>query len=220
MFSGDHQNFHTDDSRVRESKTIVVEKIPEEHLSLEDVNGWFKKFGTVTNVAVDAVGGKALVSFSMHEEALAAWKAEEAVFNNRFIRIFWHRPMEGQGSTGARMLQASAPLIANLSTRDNKTTPPDAAKPAVPATPSVPKVAATSVPEGGTLVKTKTLRLRPPVAWVLTVCAFSLVEVAISSVPSPRFIIFGAAKKILGSRLWRMSARADQLAPLSVDVFT
>lgn len=116
-FSGDHQNFPGSESG-RDTKTIVVEKIPEDKLSLEAVNSWFKRFGTVTNVAVDAKGGKALVSFSAHDEAYAAWKAEEAVFNNRFVKIFWHRPMEGQGGAGARALQASAPLVANMAARE------------------------------------------------------------------------------------------------------
>lgn len=134
-FTGDHHSFNAEHSH-RDSKTIVVEKIPEEHLSLEAVNSWFKRFGTVTNVAVDTSGGKALVSFSSHEEAQAAWKAEEAVFNNRFVKIFWHRPMEGQGAVGARILQASAPLVANMAARDTTTTSSnvkDTAKPTLTA---------------------------------------------------------------------------------------
>lgn len=98
----------------RTDKTLVVEKIPEDKLTLEQVNDWFKRFGTVTNVAIDAMTAKALVSFESHQEAHAAWKAEEAVFGNRFVKVFWHRPMEGHGQVGARMLAASAPLVANI----------------------------------------------------------------------------------------------------------
>ncbi|KAI5123583.1 hypothetical protein M0805_003401 [Coniferiporia weirii] len=130
-FGGDHQSFNDGNEQARNSKTIVVEKIPDEHLSLEAVNGWFKRFGTVTNVAVDVSGRKALVSFSTHEEARSAWGAEEAVFNNRFVKIFWHRPMEGQGSAGTRALQASAPLMANMAARERA--------PAI-ATPETPKL--------------------------------------------------------------------------------
>ena len=90
----------------------MVEKIPEEHLTLEAVNNWFKRFGTVTNVAVDKHSAKALVSFASHDEAHAAWKTQEAIFNNRFVKIFWHKPLEGQGGVGARMLQASASVVA------------------------------------------------------------------------------------------------------------
>lgn len=102
----------------RNDKTLVVEKIPEEKLSLGSVNEWFKRFGTVTNVAVDAVTAKALVTFANHDEALAAWKSEDAVFGNRFVKVFWHRPMEGHGQAGQRALAASAPLVANLASKD------------------------------------------------------------------------------------------------------
>ncbi|KAG7450293.1 uncharacterized protein BT62DRAFT_991286 [Guyanagaster necrorhizus] len=101
----------------RNDKTLVVEKIPDDKLSLEQVNDWFKKFGKVTNVAIDRPHGKALVSFEEHREAYAAWKSEDAVFNNRFVKVFWHRPMEGHGQIGARMLAASAPIVANISAK-------------------------------------------------------------------------------------------------------
>ena len=113
-FSGDAQSFRPER---RNDKTLVVEKIPEDKLSLDAVNGWFKRFGTVTNVAIDTPTAKALVSFSDHSEAHAAWKSEDAVFGNRFVKVFWHRPMEGRGQKGTRMLAASAPLVANIGVR-------------------------------------------------------------------------------------------------------
>lgn len=141
FFSGDVQSFRPER---RNDKTLVVEKIPEDKLTLDTVNGWFKRFGTVTNVAIDASSAKALVSFATHEEAHAAWKSEDAVFNNRFVKLFWHRPMQGHGQVGQRMLAASAPLVANISAREN---PPPAStsaqaptatatEPAVPSTPA------------------------------------------------------------------------------------
>ena len=131
-FSGDAQSFRPER---RNDKTLVVEKIPEDKLSLDAVNGWFKRFGTVTNVAIDTPTAKALVSFSDHSEAHAAWKSEDAVFGNRFVKVFWHRPMEGRGQKGTRMLAASAPLVANIGVRSvtpasTSTTVP-ARKPAV-----------------------------------------------------------------------------------------
>ena len=110
-FGGEVHNFRPEK---RNDKTLVVEKIPEDKLSLEQVNAWFKRFGTVTNVAIDTVNAKALVSFSNHDEAHAAWKSEDAVFSNRFVKVFWHRPMEGHGQVGTRMLAASASLVANM----------------------------------------------------------------------------------------------------------
>jgi RNA-binding protein 26 len=100
----------------RQDKTIVVEKIPEGSLSIEAVTAWFKRFGTVTNVAVDVAGAKALVSFEDHDAAHKAWKSEDAVFGNRFVKVFWHRPMTGHGAKGTALLAASATLVNKLST--------------------------------------------------------------------------------------------------------
>ncbi|KAI0085645.1 hypothetical protein BDY19DRAFT_964935 [Irpex rosettiformis] len=110
----------------RNDKTLVVEKIPEDKLSLGAINDWFKKFGTVTNVAVDPSTSKALVSFSDHKEAHSAWKSEEAVFGNRFVKVFWHRPLEGHGQKGSQMLAASANLVAKISTQQPSSSSPPA----------------------------------------------------------------------------------------------
>lgn len=102
-------------SEPRRDKTLVVEKIPSERLSLEEINNWFKRFGTVTNVAIDVPSAKALVSFATHDEARDAWRSEDAVFGNRFVKLYWHRPMGNHGQAGAKLLAASAPIINNLS---------------------------------------------------------------------------------------------------------
>jgi RNA-binding protein 26 len=120
----------------RGDKTLVVEKIPEDKLSLDSVNGWFKRFGTVTNVAIDARSAKALVTFAEHDEAHKAWKSEDAVFNNRFVKLFWHRPMEGHGQGGARALAASANLVANINAKE--TTPVPSTTTTQPATLTAP----------------------------------------------------------------------------------
>ncbi|KAI9512644.1 hypothetical protein F5148DRAFT_992132 [Russula earlei] len=139
IFGGEVQRFHPE----RKDKTLVVEKIPEDKLSLDAVNGWFKRFGTVTNVAVDAPSAKALVSFSTHEEAHAAWKTEDAVFSNRFVKVYWHRPMDGQGLAGQRALAASAPVVASVAAREQTQTTPSSD--AVPADTSVPGPAAKKI---------------------------------------------------------------------------
>lgn len=118
---------HMRPQKGRNDKTLVVEKIPEDKLSLDAVNGWFKRFGTVTNVAIDARSAKALITFAEHEEAHRAWKSEDAVFNNRFVKLFWHRPMEGHGQGGARALAASASLVANINGKEQAIRAPSAA---------------------------------------------------------------------------------------------
>ena len=135
-FGGEVHSFRPEK---RGDRTLVVEKIPEDKLSLDQVNEWFKRFGTVTNVAIDTVGGKALVSFEKHDEARAAWRSEEAVFGNRFVKVFWHKPMEGHGQVGARMLAASAPLMANMAGKEKVPSPsPSTSTTFPPPTTSVP----------------------------------------------------------------------------------
>jgi RNA-binding protein 26 len=145
---------HMRPQKGRGDKTLVVEKIPEDKLSLDSVNGWFKRFGTVTNVAIDARSAKALVTFAEHEEAHKAWKSEDAVFNNRFVKLFWHRPMEGHGQGGARALAASANLVANIN--GIKDTPPVAStSTAQPAVLTVPTPSTSTIkPKSSTLSAT------------------------------------------------------------------
>lgn len=100
---------------LRRDKTLVVEKIPADKLTEPAVIDWFSKFGSVTKVALDKYGGKALVSFDSNDEARAAWKSEDAVFGNRFVKVFWHRPMEGQGSWGNKALAQSTNVVKSFS---------------------------------------------------------------------------------------------------------
>lgn len=96
------------------SSTLVVSEVPKEHLNLGSIHAEFKKFGTVTNVAVEAGAKKALVAFSTNAEAYAAWSCKESFFNDRHVKILWHRPREGQGEAGQKALDDSAPLLENL----------------------------------------------------------------------------------------------------------
>lgn len=141
----------------REDKTLVVEKIPEEKLSLDQVHEWFKRFGTVTNVAIDPVGGKALVSFEKHDDARIAWRSEEAVFGNRFVKVFWHRPLEGQGAVGARKLKASEGALKEISAKDEPMGAPVAgpSKPALPAPPKKPSAATSALAQKQQLLEEK-----------------------------------------------------------------
>jgi RNA-binding protein 26 len=150
-FSGDVQRFRPDR---RNDKTLVVEKIPEDQLSLDAVNGWFKRFGTVTNVAVDARAAKALVSFAEHTHAHAAWKSEEAVFGNRFVKVFWHRPMDGHGQAGQRALAESVTVVAGLA---GSGTPVDATKAAPAQSPTARKATAPGGPRSALAEKQQRL---------------------------------------------------------------
>ena len=156
IFPGEAHNFRPEK---RNDLTLVVEKIPEDKLTLESVNEWFKRFGTVTNVAIDRSTAKALVSFSNHDEAHAAWKSEEAVFSNRFVKVFWHKPMEGHGQVGARMLAASAPLVATISSKQTATTPQPSAPPSTASTSTVPPTSSSTAERKASVPSAKSANL-------------------------------------------------------------
>ncbi|EJT98931.1 hypothetical protein DACRYDRAFT_101554 [Dacryopinax primogenitus] len=97
-----------------DDKTLLIEKIPSEHLSLTAINEQLKKHGTITNIAIDARGAKAIVSFATHDEAQRAHRDPEPVFGSRFVKLLWHRPLEGRGALGQEMLEKSKVLMDNI----------------------------------------------------------------------------------------------------------
>lgn len=73
----------------RSNTILVVEKIPDEFCNLDKVNEFFKKFGTITNIQVDRYQHKATVQFSNQHEARQAYSSPDAVFGNRFVKVFY-----------------------------------------------------------------------------------------------------------------------------------
>ncbi|CAG5120836.1 unnamed protein product, partial [Candidula unifasciata] len=74
------------------SLTLEVWKIPHEYNNIAKLNEHFGKFGNLTNIQVKFQGdpGAALITYSNSSEANAAYRSPEPVFNNRFIKLFWH----------------------------------------------------------------------------------------------------------------------------------
>ncbi|CAL8302850.1 unnamed protein product [Gadus morhua 'NCC'] len=72
---------------------LEVRKIPRELNNITKLNEHFSKFGTIVNIQV-VFGGdpeSALIQYTANEEARRAISSTEAVLNNRFIRVYWHR---------------------------------------------------------------------------------------------------------------------------------
>lgn len=72
---------------------LAIRQIPPELNNISKLNEHFSKFGTIVNLQVaynnDPEG--ALIQFASPEEARRAMQSTEAVLNNRFIRVHWHR---------------------------------------------------------------------------------------------------------------------------------
>ncbi|XP_023285239.1 RNA-binding protein 27 isoform X3 [Seriola lalandi dorsalis] len=88
---------------------LEVRKIPRDLNNITKLNEHFSKFGTIVNIQV-VFGGDpeaALIQYTKNEEARRAISSTEAVLNNRFIRVYWHRE-PGANTTGLQQQEQSS----------------------------------------------------------------------------------------------------------------
>lgn len=95
----DKQNFNHQHKPVFAKKNhyvntkLEVRRIPRDLNNITKLNEHFSKFGTIVNIQVVFSGDPeaALIQYTANEEARRAISSTEAVLNNRFIRVYWHR---------------------------------------------------------------------------------------------------------------------------------
>ncbi|NXG66696.1 RBM27 protein, partial [Hemiprocne comata] len=77
---------------------LEVRKIPPELNNITQLNEHFSKFGTIVNIQVAFQNDPeaALIQYLSNDEARKAISSTEAVLNNRFIRVLWHRESDQQ----------------------------------------------------------------------------------------------------------------------------
>lgn len=78
----------------RSITTIVVEQIPDDKLDEEHVRDFFNEFGTIQDLELQPFKKLALITFSTWDEANAAYKSPKVIFDNRFVKVFWHKPAQ------------------------------------------------------------------------------------------------------------------------------
>ncbi|KAM4860028.1 RNA-binding protein 26 isoform 7-T11 [Thomomys bottae] len=90
-----------------ENTKLELRKVPPELNNISKLNEHFSRFGTLVNLQVAYNGDPegALIQFATYEEAKKAISSTEAVLNNRFIKVYWHR----EGST--QQLQTTSPKV-------------------------------------------------------------------------------------------------------------
>lgn len=102
----DKPNFHRMNAPGFQKKVVFgndntkleLRRIPPELNSISKLNEHFSKFGTLVNLQVAYEGDPegALIQFATHAEAKKAISSTEAVLNNRFIKMYWHRENPAQ----------------------------------------------------------------------------------------------------------------------------
>jgi hypothetical protein len=75
----------------RTKSTIVVENIPEENFSEDQVRDFFSQFGMILEVSMQPYKRLAIVKFDSWDSANAAYQSPKVIFDNRFVKVYWHK---------------------------------------------------------------------------------------------------------------------------------
>ncbi|GJC96949.1 RNA recognition domain-containing protein [Colletotrichum higginsianum] len=89
----------------RSKTTIVVENIPEDHFSEEEIRKFFSEFGNIEQVTMQPYKRLATVKYDTWDAANAAYRSPKVIFDNRFVRVFWF--VEEAEQAAARAANAS-----------------------------------------------------------------------------------------------------------------
>lgn len=96
------------DTRPQPSPIIVVENIPNEYLVADRVRSFFGNFGQVEDVSVEVNQSRATVTFDTTAAAQRAISSPEAIFGNRFVRVYRSRqPPRPTPPTASRVSETS-----------------------------------------------------------------------------------------------------------------
>jgi hypothetical protein len=88
-------------TRDRTNTSLVVEQIPDENFSEDDVRDFFGRFGTLLDVRLQPYKRLAIVKYDTHAAAAAAYNSPKVIFDNRFVKVYWHRSEHDNPSAGA-----------------------------------------------------------------------------------------------------------------------
>ncbi|KAI1801061.1 hypothetical protein F4811DRAFT_535879 [Daldinia bambusicola] len=78
--------------------TIVVQNIPSGYFTEEKVREYFSQFGNITDISLQGPDRLALVKFDTWDAAHAAWSSPKVIFDNRFVKVFWHKDDSESGT--------------------------------------------------------------------------------------------------------------------------
>ena len=83
---------HSGVNHDRAITSIVVEQIPEESFDEQTICDFFGEFGAIADVKMQPYKRLAIITYDSYDAARAAYDSPMAVFDNRFVKVYWHRP--------------------------------------------------------------------------------------------------------------------------------
>ncbi|KAA8644122.1 hypothetical protein EYZ11_006551 [Aspergillus tanneri] len=72
--------------------TIVVEQIPDDKLDDATIREFFSQYGEIVEVSLQPHRRLALITYDSHAAAKRAWSSPKVIFDNRFVKVYWHKP--------------------------------------------------------------------------------------------------------------------------------
>lgn len=83
---------HIGPSDDKTNTTVVVENIPEDKYQEQIIRDYFSEFGNISEVNMQGFKKNlAVIKFEDHEAARRAWSSPKAIFDNRFVKVYWHK---------------------------------------------------------------------------------------------------------------------------------
>lgn len=76
----------------RSITTVVVEQIPEDRFDEDTVREFFSDFGNIEEITMRPYKRLATVKYDSYDSAKAAYESPKVIFDNRFVKVYWHRP--------------------------------------------------------------------------------------------------------------------------------
>lgn len=99
----------TDDKTIT---TVVVDNIPEDKYNEDVIREHFSEFGNIVEITMEGFKKNlALIKFEDHESAHRAWSSPKAIFDNRFVKVYWYKPKKPEGDDQQGSKEQDTPMF-------------------------------------------------------------------------------------------------------------
>lgn len=100
--------------------TIVVEQIPEDKFDENTVREFFAQYGDIDEITLQPHKRLALIKYNSYDAAKRAWSSPKVIFDNRFVKVYWHRPPRKSERNGDHQRSSSATRVESDGSPFNK----------------------------------------------------------------------------------------------------
>lgn len=101
---------HIGPNEDKSNTAVVVENIPEEKYSEQVIRDYFSEFGNISEITMQGFKKHlAVIKFDGHDAAHRAWSSPKAIFDNRFVKVYWYKPQNKPETNGSHQTPDKEP---------------------------------------------------------------------------------------------------------------